>query len=117
MVKHNLTGANYGVFTWLFQKISAALMLIIFIFFSLVFTYVYMTMYNNAWDVWHYLEGYFVIKFLLQLFFIAMMVNAWVSVRDIWMDYVTCSMLKLRLHILTTIWLFACLIYSIKVIW
>lgn len=116
MVKHNLTGANYGIFTWAFQKISAALMLIIAIALLLIAGLICFGFANSGVTL-QVMFNYFWLKFLLQVFFSAIIINAWVSVRDIWMDYVKCSKLKICLHVLTTLWLLACLIYSIKVIW
>ncbi len=41
------------------------------------------------------------IKFLTFLFFVSLFYHAWIGVRDIWMDYVKPTGLRLTLHVLT----------------
>jgi succinate dehydrogenase / fumarate reductase membrane anchor subunit len=48
---------------------------------------------------------------------LALVMHAWVGVRDIWMDYVKPVGVRLTLHVLTILWLVSCFIYSVKVVW
>jgi succinate dehydrogenase / fumarate reductase membrane anchor subunit len=72
---------------------------------------------NSSLDSWQHLFSYTLTKFFIQVFFIAVVMHAWVGIRDIWMDYVNSSALRLTLYLLTMLWLLGSLIYSIKVIW
>jgi succinate dehydrogenase / fumarate reductase membrane anchor subunit len=47
----------------------------------------------------------------------ALLIHAWVGVRDIWMDYVKPLGLRLSLHVLTVLWLVGSFVYAIKVVW
>ncbi|MFN8769921.1 MAG: succinate dehydrogenase, hydrophobic membrane anchor protein [Neisseriaceae bacterium] len=116
MVKRYITGAGYGFNSWLQQRITAIIMLVV----SLVFiglVCVLATSVNASFSSWQGLFNYTFTKIIVQLFFIALLIHTWVGVRDIWMDYIQNNALKLTLHIFTILWLFMSLIYSIKVIW
>jgi succinate dehydrogenase / fumarate reductase membrane anchor subunit len=116
MVKHKLTGANYGLNTWLQQRMTAIIMLIISLLFLGVIFYI-KTNLDGSIQSWQYVFNNIMVKIVVQIFFIAMIIHAWIGIRDIWMDYIKCSITKLSLHLATILWLVGCLIYSIKVIW
>lgn len=116
MVKHYITGAGYGFNSWLYQRITAVIMLVFAIVF-LVFVFYSALNVNSTFSSWQNLFSCTLTKVLIQIFFVAVLLHSWVGVRDIWMDYVQCNRLKLTLHTLTILWLVASLIYSIKVIW
>lgn len=116
MVKHNITGAGYGFNSWLQQRITAVIMLVIAIVF-LGFIFISAINVNSSFSSWHSLFSCTITKIVAQIFFAALLIHAWVGMRDIWMDYIQCSVIKLTLHTLTLLWLIASLVYSIKVIW
>jgi succinate dehydrogenase / fumarate reductase membrane anchor subunit len=116
MVKQKLTGANYGINTWLQQRLTAIIMLVV----SLIFLGIIFYIDNNidsSIQSWQIIFSHLFIKIVVQIFFIAMLLHAWIGIRDIWMDYIQCSLIKIALHTMTILWLVGCLIYSIKVIW
>ncbi len=116
MVKRNLTGAGFGFISWLQQRITAIIMLIFAIIF-LISVFLSALHINSSITSWQSLFSCTLIKIVVQIFFLAVILHAWVGIRDIWMDYIKCNSLKLTLHVLTILWLFGSLIYSIKVIW
>ena len=116
MVKRNITGAGYGFGTWLQQRITAVIMLVFAIVF-LIFIFAMALNVNSNISSWQSLFNYTLFKIFIQIFFIALVVHAWIGIRDIWMDYIQCNAMKLTLHTLTILWLLGSLIYSIKVIW
>jgi len=116
MVRRNLTGAHYGLTSWLQQRITAIIMLVIAVAF-LIFVVVMATTINSNIVSWQNLFQCTLVKIFAQLFFAALLLHAWVGIRDIWMDYVQSNSIKITLHLLTILWLFASLIYSIKIIW
>ena len=116
MVKNNLTGAGYGFNSWLKQRITAVIMLLCAVtFIGFIFISAYVV--NSSILSWQVLFNYIIVKIGVQIFFLALVIHAWVGVRDIWMDYIKCNGVKLTLHILTFLWLLGSLMYSIKVIW
>lgn len=116
MVKRKLTGARYGLNTWLQQRITAIIMLLISILLLGLIIYIANNI-DSSIQSWQNIFSNFLIKIIVQIFFVAMLIHAAIGVRDIWMDYIQCNMIKLSLHVMTILWLVACLIYSIKVIW
>jgi succinate dehydrogenase / fumarate reductase membrane anchor subunit len=72
---------------------------------------------NNSISSWQNVFSFMLVKIFVQIFFIALLLHAWVGIRDVWMDYITNTVLKLTLHILSILWLLGGLIYSIKIIW
>lgn len=116
MVKKHLTGAHYGIISWLQQRVTAVIMLII----TLVFVGLILFIANNidaSITSWQTVFSHMWVKLIAQIFFAALVLHAWVGIRDIWMDYVKCDSLKLFLHVATILWLAMCIIYSVKVIW
>ncbi len=116
MVKYNVTGAHYGLSSWLQQRITALIMLVVTVVFFGFMLYLGFNVNSNI-SSWQGVFQCFFVKVVVQLFFLALVLHAWVGIRDLWMDYVTCNSLKLTLHILTIIWLVVSLIYSIKILW
>lgn len=116
MVRNKLTGAHYGINSWLQQRITAVIMLVTAIIF-IIFVAVMALNINSNISSWQNVFHCTWVKFFTQVFFIAVLLHAWVGVRDIWMDYISCAALKLTLYALTFLWLIGSLIYSIRIIW
>ena len=116
VLKRKLTGANYGLLGWLQQRVTAVIMLIFVVaFLSFVFTVALSV--NSDIASWQKLFQCALTRILMQIFVVAVVLHAWVGIRDLWMDYIKCSGLKLIMYTLTILWLFASLLYSVKVLW
>lgn len=116
MVKRNVTGAGYGLNSWVGQRVTAVIMLAVAVVFFIFVAYL-ATNVDSSITSWQEAFKCSIVKIFVQLFFVALLYHAWVGMRDLWMDYITCNALKLTMHVLTILWLLASLIYSIKVIW
>lgn len=116
MVKPNLTGAKYGLNSWLQQRVTAVIMLVVAVVFIAVIAFMALDVDANI-SSWQGLFHHLWVQFFMQVFFAAMLLHAWVGVRDILMDYVKCTVIKLTLYVLTILWLIGSLVYSIKIIW
>ena len=114
--RRNLTGARYGIVSWLQQRITAIIMLCFVVAF-LVFIFSLALNVNSNITSWQSIFNCIYTKILVQIFVIALVLHAWVGIRDLWMDYVQCNAIKITLHTLTILWLVGSLIYSIKVLW
>lgn len=112
MVNRPLVGAHYGLRDWIVQRLTAVVMLAYTL--GLV---VFLLLMPSSYDSWRQLFSYVWVQVLTQVTLLALTLHAWVGVRDIWMDYVKCTCLRLALHLLTVLWLVSCFIYSVKVIW
>lgn len=116
MVKNNNLSAGYGVTDWLYQRITAIIMLIAIILFS-IFIFLTGSVVNSSFGSWQQLFGYTVVKIFTQIVFVAIMIHAWIGIRDLWMDYVKCYALRIGLYTLTVLWLLGSFIYSVKILW
>jgi succinate dehydrogenase / fumarate reductase membrane anchor subunit len=117
-VKNNLTGANYGIGSWLQQKITAVIMLIISIAFIGILLYLKLQLKADIGiHSWQSIFHCVFIQIIIQIFIIALLLHAWIGLRDIWMDYMQSNIIRLMFHSATILWLLVNFIYSIKVIW
>jgi succinate dehydrogenase / fumarate reductase membrane anchor subunit len=56
-------------------------------------------------------------KVLTFVVIVAMLIHAWVGMRDIWMDYVKPVAAKLALQVFTLVWLVGCAGWAVQVLW
>lgn len=116
MVNRPVTGAHYGIISWLQQRVTAVIMLVITILFVASIAFI-ASQVDSSIVSWQKLFHHTIVKVVMQLFFLALLLHAWVGVRDIWMDYIKCNIIKLGLYVLTIVWLLLSLMYSVKVLW
>ncbi len=112
MVERKLTGAHYGLRDWVMQRVTAVIMLIYTIAMVLFLLFI-----PSGYDAWREFFSQTWVRVFTQISFIAVALHAWVGIRDLWMDYVKSAGLRLFLHIATIVWLVACFVYSVKVVW
>ena len=109
MVRKNITGAGYGINSWLQQRVTAIIMLVcLIVFFAFVFTLA--SDVNATIDSWQSVFAFVWVKIFVQIFITALLLHAWVGIRDIWMDYIQKTWVKITLHCLTMLWVFGSLI-------
>jgi succinate dehydrogenase / fumarate reductase membrane anchor subunit len=113
MVKKEVVGAHYGIRDWLMQRITAVIMLVYTVLLILFMLQVSQGGYAN----WQKLFSYTWVKVVTSVTFIALLIHAWVGIRDVWMDYIQHVGLRLTMHALTIVWLVGSLIYSFQVVW
>lgn len=114
MVDRKLTGAHYGLRDWAMQRVTAIIMAV----YALVFIAFLLGMAGaEDYSQWQAFFGQTWVKVFTQTTFIALLLHAWVGIRDLWMDYIKPMGLRLFLHSATAVWLVACAVYSVKVIW
>ncbi|MCC2645551.1 MAG: sdhD [Burkholderiales bacterium] len=116
MVNRSLTGAGYGLGSWLQQRVTAVIMLFSAIVFFIFIAYLALHV-NSGISSWQSVFQNIFVKIFVQIFFIALVLHAWVGIRDLWMDYVNSAGARLVLYSFTILWLLGSLIYSIKILW
>ena len=57
------------------------------------------------------------VKIFSFMTFFGLAWHAWVGVRDIWMDYIQPTGIRMALHVLTLLFLFANLIWAARILW
>lgn len=113
-----VVGAHYGTIDFIVQRVTAVIMAVytLVLFFGVLFTS------QLNFEGWRNLFTFTcfslpVGQLLATLAFLSLAWHAWIGVRDIWMDYVRATGLRLFLQVLTILWLLGSVIYFAKILW
>jgi succinate dehydrogenase / fumarate reductase membrane anchor subunit len=130
--KRVVVGAHYGLFDWLSQRITAALMAL---FTLVLIVQVLLPGYAHdgngerikdaagnyqqvgGYDKW---AGIFSPQWMRVLTFVvivALLYHVWVGMRDVLMDYVKSVGMRLVFQVFTIVWLVGCAGWAIQVLW
>jgi succinate dehydrogenase / fumarate reductase, membrane anchor subunit len=104
MVKRVIVGAHYGLAGWLAQRVTAIVMAA----YSLVFAGLLLASGPLSYASWKALFAPGWMRFASLLFAASVLIHAWVGMRDIWMDYVKPTGVRLALEALTVLLLAGC---------
>lgn len=106
-------GAHYGTGDWLLQKLTAVVMALYTI---LLFACVLIRPPANYAD-WKAMFAGGLVRVTTMLFFMALLYHAWVGMRDILMDYVRATGLRLALQSAVALVLLFYLVWSAAILW
>lgn len=111
--KRLVVGAHFGVGNFLLQRLTA---LVLAVYFAILgvrllaagpLDYVgWATLFVPVW-----------MKVLTLVALLALLYHAWIGVKDIWMDYVKPVWIRLTLQTVTALWLLACAVWSVQILW
>jgi succinate dehydrogenase membrane anchor subunit len=106
-------GAHYGSKDWLAQRITAVVMAV----YTLLLLAI--ALYNSGIDyaLWQALFGSTAFEIATFVFGLALLWHAWIGVRDIWMDYIKPTGLRLTLEVLTVVLLVAYAGWLVQILW
>ncbi|HEY9192417.1 MAG TPA: succinate dehydrogenase, hydrophobic membrane anchor protein [Methyloversatilis sp.] len=113
MVNRVVVGAHYGLKDWLAQRVTAVVMAL----YTLIFAFGALSMGGLSYENWHGLFAGGFMRFATFLFFASLMYHAWVGVRDIYMDYIKPTSVRLVLHAVTLLLLIGYLGWAAQVLW
>ncbi|MEY3603041.1 MAG: succinate dehydrogenase, hydrophobic rane anchor protein [Pseudomonadota bacterium] len=108
-----VTGAHYGLKDWLAQRITAVVLLV----YTLILIGAVSLGAAASYDQWAGLFGQGWFKIITLLAMLALCWHAWVGVRDIYMDYIKPTAIRLSLQVLTIIGLIAYLCWTVLILW
>ncbi len=113
MVRREVTGAHYGLRDWLAQRITAIVMLVytLLIVMALVML--------PKFDYWHWTALWQLpwMRYATLLFVLALLLHAWVGVRNMFMDYIKDSGLRLTLYVVVILALIAYGAWAVQILW
>ena len=113
MVNRVVVGAHYGLRDWLVQRITAVVMVV-----YLVALTAYLLMQPSLnYDVWTALFSSQVVRTFSLLFLLSLFYHAWIGIRDIVMDYVKPTAVRLVIHVLVILALVVYTIWSVQILW
>ena len=113
MVRRAIVGAHYGWLDFLAQRITAVVMAV----YTLLV--IAIALYSGGIDHarWQALFGNTAFRIATLLFALALLWHAWIGMRDIWMDYIKPTALRLTLEVLTVIVLMAYVGWVVLILW
>ncbi|GLR26621.1 MULTISPECIES: succinate dehydrogenase, hydrophobic membrane anchor protein [Limnobacter] len=116
--KRLVVGAHYGLKEWMVQRITAVIMALytIGLFLAVLFTpglnYQKWVGFFN-FELFAFPMG----KILALLAFFSLCYHAYIGIRDIWMDYVKPTGIRLALQVFTALWLLGAAGYAAEILW
>jgi succinate dehydrogenase / fumarate reductase, membrane anchor subunit len=113
VINRVLVGAHYGLTDWIAQRATAVIMAV----YSVLMAVVLLIVQPSSFEAWQGVFANGVIKFLTFLFFVSLFYHAWIGIRDIWMDYVKPTALRLTLHVLTISALVGYTAWAAAILW
>ena len=112
-MKPVIVGAHYGLKDWLAQRLTAVAMA------AYTLGLLAVAGYEGGIDYpfWQALFANGVFRVATLLFGLALLWHAWVGMRDIWMDYIKPTALRLTLEMLTVVVLLAYAGWLVDILW
>ena len=113
MTNRIVTGARYGLRDWLAQRITAVIMAV----YSVIALVVVMSGKPISYAVWRDLFSQGWMRVATLLFAASLAWHAWVGMRDILMDYIKPTGLRLALEVLVILALVGCAGWAVQILW
>lgn len=113
MVNREVSGAHYGVRDWLAQRVTAVIMIL----YSVLFLVMLIKMPQFDFGGWRGLWGSSLMRYATLLFLLCLLVHAWVGMRNIFMDYIKNSGVRLALYALVILALVAYGAWAVQILW
>lgn len=117
--QHRLVvGAHYGTSQYIIQRVTAIILAV----YTLILLIGILSMSGFTYEGWRNLFTFDVLglpvgQVLSTLAFLSLAWHAYIGIRDIWMDYVKPTGIRLGLLALSILWLAGAAIYFITIVW
>ncbi len=113
MVEREIAGAHYGLRDWLAQRITAVVMAL----YTLLFLALVVGAPKLDFAAWRLLFAPQWLKLATLLFLLSLYFHAWVGMRNIVMDYIKSSSLRLALYAVVIAALAVYAGWSVQILW
>jgi succinate dehydrogenase / fumarate reductase membrane anchor subunit len=113
MVNRIVVGAHYGLTDWLAQRVTAVVMAL----YTLMLVAALIAMPALTHESWRALFAHGWMRFATFVFFVSLAYHAWVGVRDIFMDYVKPTGVRLSLHVIVIVLLVGYVGWVAQTLW
>ena len=113
MVKRVVTGAHYGLRDWLVQRVTAVMMIV----YSLLLVALLLVTPPHDYIAWKALFANQWLRIVSLLFLASLYWHAWIGMRDIFMDYIHPTAIRLTLQILVILSLLFYGVWSVEILW
>lgn len=113
MVKREVIGAHYGVRDWLAQRITAVVMVL----YTILLLVMLLRMKQFDYAHWKAMWSTPLMRYATLVCFASLFLHAWVGMRNIFMDYIKPTSLRLVLYagiIVLLVWYAA---WAVQILW
>ena len=111
--RKNPVGAHYGLGDWLLQRFTALAMAV----YTVVFLAAVAVDRPQGFEAWRHLFTGPFMRIATMLFFAALVYHAWVGMRDILMDYLHATSIRLGAQVLVVLVLAFYLAWAASILW
>lgn len=113
MVKRVVTGAHYGLKDWLAQRITALVMAV----YVIVFVGILLACPPHIYEDWRALFAQQPMRIATLIFFLSLFWHAWLGMRDILMDYIKPTGVRLGLEVAAVLVLAGYAVWVVQILW
>lgn len=113
MVARIITGAHYGLKDWLVQRVTALVMAI----YAVLFAGTVLVCSPANYGQWQALFAPQWMRLASLLFFLSLFWHAWIGMRDILMDYIKPTAVRLGLQVVVILLLVAYAAWAVQILW
>ncbi len=113
MVRREVTGAHYGLRDWLAQRITAVIMLA----YTLLVIMALVMLPKFDYFTWKALWQMPLMRYASVLFMLALLYHSWIGVRNIFMDYIKDTGIRLTLYVVVILALVAYGAWAVQILW
>ncbi len=111
--KRLVVGAHYGLRDWLAQRVTAVLLAA----YAIVLGFYAVFMLPPGYEAWANVFASLWMKAATLTVIVALIYHVWVGMREIFMDYVKPTWIRLFAYVLTLLWLAGCAVWSVQILW
>lgn len=115
--KRLVVGAHYGLREWIAQRLTAVILAGYLLLLVIDLVVVVRASGYLGYDEWARVFVPVWMKVVSLIAILAMLYHAWIGMRDVWMDYVRPTGIRLGLLLVTILWLVFCAIWSAQILW
>ncbi|MGD9946724.1 MAG: succinate dehydrogenase, hydrophobic membrane anchor protein [Burkholderiaceae bacterium] len=111
--KRIIVGAHYGLRDWLAQRITACILFV----YTLVLLGWVLALPELTYGNWAGMFASGWMKVLTLLALLSLVWHAWIGIRDVYMDYIKPTALRLFLEVATIVALAGYAIWAVNILW
>ena len=113
MVNRHVSGAHYGLRDWLAQRITAVVMIV----YSVLFVAMLLKMPQFDYINWCAMWTSPFMRVATLLFLLSLFLHAWIGMRNIFMDYIKNTGLRVTLYAAVILALVAYAAWAVQILW
>ena len=113
MVNRHVSGAHYGLRDWLAQRITAVVMIV----YSVLFVAMLLKMPQFDYINWCAMWTAPFMRVATLLFLLSLFLHAWIGMRNIFMDYIKNTGLRVTLYAALILALVAYSAWAVQILW